>query len=298
MGVSFLVDKLSPVYHNVYSLYHNMKRKPYSGTQAVLRALALLKTFTQERPELALGELAAAVGLNKTTAYRLLTAFESEGMIARTPDSRGYRLGPEMLALGSRALSASSLRLASRPELLALASATQETATTEILVGTEVLILDETMGSHVVGSMPSLATRWPAYATSTGKVLLAHLTQQEREELLPQKLRALTPKTITSRDRLERELARVRERGYSVAAEELELGFVAVGAPIHSAAGVVVAAVSVGGPKSRLSLARVTTIAQHVSEAAQRISQRLGFSQRSDEKWCGLDRRSHRNEQE
>ena len=272
-------------------------KQAYSGTQAVLRAVALLKAFTRERPELALGELATSVGLNKTTAYRLLTAFESEGMIARAPGSRNYRLGPEMLALGARAINASSLGWASRPELLALASATQETATLELLVGTEVLIVDEAMGSHVIGSMPSLASRWPAHATSTGKAILAHLTPPERAQLLPAKLPALTPKTITSRDKLEKELSRVRARGYSLAVEELELGFVAVGAPIRSAAGSVMAAISVGGPKSRLSPERVTAVAQHVSEGAQRISRRLGNTDPPARKRSGPGGNWHPEEQ-
>ncbi|MCB0168114.1 MAG: helix-turn-helix domain-containing protein, partial [Anaerolineae bacterium] len=72
--------------------------EPYPGTQAVMRALALLKSFTDEKPELNLVELAQAVDLNKTTTYRLLTALESEGLITRTSESDAYRLGPESIA--------------------------------------------------------------------------------------------------------------------------------------------------------------------------------------------------------
>ena len=253
-----------------------MKSTPYPGTQAVLRAVALLKAFGQDRPALGLGDLAGTVGLNKTTAFRLLTALESEGMIARTGGG-GYCLGPEMLALGSRALGAGDLRLASRADLQALAHDTRETATVEVLVGGKVLILDEAMGGHVVGSMPSLGTRWPAHATSTGKAILAHLGEEERWAVLPASLARLTPRTITSREALDRELWRVRSRGYAVSAEELEPGFVAVGAAVRSATGAVVAAVSVGGPKSRLAAERVAEIARRVPEAAARISERLGF---------------------
>src|SRR5262245_33967832 len=118
--------------------------KPYPGTQAALRAVRLLKAFAPPGHEsLRLFELAREVGLNKTTAYRLLTALESEGLVERGPDGEAYRLGPELLALGARTFGASELREAARPELAALSRSTRETATLEVLVGRDVLILDE-----------------------------------------------------------------------------------------------------------------------------------------------------------
>ena len=257
--------------------FHNMKRRAYPGTQAVLRAISLLKAFTPTRPERGLAELAWLSGLNKTTVYRLLTALESEGMIQRGPENEAYRLGPELLALGSRALGAGDLRLASRAELRTLAQATRETATLEMLVDDDVLILDESMGGHVLGSMPSVGTRWPAHATSTGKVLLAHLPEQELDARLRRPRAALTAKTLTERSRLERELMRARKRGYATTTEELEPGFVAVAAPLRSATSAVVAAISVGGPRARLTPDRMADLARQLPAAAARISEQLGF---------------------
>ncbi|HEV8630071.1 MAG TPA: IclR family transcriptional regulator [Thermoanaerobaculia bacterium] len=253
-------------------------RGSYPGTQAVQRALGLLKAFTAERPVLRLLELAALAGLNKTTAYRLLSALVNEGLLERLPESRGYRLGPELLALGSRALGASGLHAASRAELQALAFATRETATLEVLVGRDVLILDEAAGDYVVGSMPSLGTRWPAHTTSTGKVLLAHLPAPALDQLLGSPLAAATARTITDPLALRRELARVRERGWALASEELEAGFLAVGVPVRGAGGEVVAAVSVGGPRARLNQARVRQLIALLPKVADRISGRLGFT--------------------
>lgn len=258
-----------------------MKKRAYPGTQAVLRAIRLLKAFTPDRPERGLSELAWLSGLNKTTVYRLLTALESEGMIQRGPGGEAYRLGPELLALGSRALGARDLRLASRSEIVALAQATRETATLEVLVEGDVLILDEAVGGHVLGSMPSVGTRWPAHATSTGKVLLAHLPEPELEAQLRRTRAALTSKTMTDRGRLERELQRARRRGYATTSEELEPGFVAVGAPIRSALAEVVAAISVGGPRSRLTPDRMAMLAQQIPAAAARISAQLGYPAQS-----------------
>ena len=143
--------------------------EPYPGTQAVLPAIALLKPFTDEHPQLGLAELARTVGLNKTTTYRLLTALESQGSIARNPANDTYRLGPEVIALGGRALCASYLRSVSRAESEALARITGETATLETLVGAEVLVLDEVSGAHLVGATQYIGARWLAHATSTGR---------------------------------------------------------------------------------------------------------------------------------
>ena len=245
----------------------------YPGAQAVARAIAVLKAFTDSNPQLTLAEITRATRLNRATAYRLLAALEKEGLVARDKESEAYRLGPEAITLGARALRANDLRSVSRPELEALAQAAGETATLEVLAGGEVLILDEVHGHHLVGSTPSIGTRWPAHATSTGKVLLAHVP----EAALPRSLPQLTEKTITRPGALRRELACIREQGYATNVSELEAGYNAVSAPVRDHEGKVVAAISVGGPDARLAPDRLEEIAKIVQDAAGRISQRLGY---------------------
>ncbi len=248
---------------------------PYPGAQAVARAIAVLKAFTDTRPRLTLAEITRTTRLNRATAYRLVAALEKEGLIARDKLGEAYRLGPEAIALGSRALRANDLRSVSRAELETLAHATGETATLETLAESEVVILDEVHGHYLVSSAPSIGTRWPAHATSTGKVLLAHLP----EAALPRSLPQLTDRTITNLTTLRRELARVREQGYAQAVEELELGFTAVAAPVRNHEGQVVAALSVGGLSARLTPDRMEGIAGRVREAAGRISRKLGYTE-------------------
>ncbi len=253
---------------------------PYPGTQAVVRAITLLKAFTDEQPELNLADLAQLAGLNKTTTYRLLTALESEGMITRSPDTEAYRLGPETIALGGRALRANDLRLVSRAELEALAEAVDESTSLELLVEQEVLILDEVPGGHLVSPHQSIGTRWPAHATSTGKVLLAYLPPAALESRIEGPLVSLTAKTVTDLGRLAQELACIRQQGYAVVEEELEVGFTAIGAPVRDHNGQVVAAISVNGPTARLTPERIPEVVALVKKAADRISARLGFKQR------------------
>jgi len=256
------------------------EQKPYAGTQAVLRALQLVKTFRDDRPSWSLAELSKELKLNKTTVYRLLTALESEGLVRRLPDAESYSLGPDMVMLGARAMRSYSLREACRGELKVLAEASHETATLEILSGRDVLILDEIRGSHLLGSVPSIGTRWPAFATSTGKAILANLPDDQVSAILKGSLPHYTPKTITDTTRLRKEFVETKRRGYAIADEALELGFRAVGAALFQHDGEIAGAISVGGPVIRFHADRVSEFGKLISSVAKRISARLGYETR------------------
>ena len=254
-----------------------VRNHPHPGTQALARAVRLLKTFSDVQPAWRLSDLARAARLHKATAHRLLAALEREGMVARGAGGELYRLGPEAIALGARAARANDLRAVSRAELEALASATGETATLEVPVGGGMLILDEVPGRALIGATASLGTRWPAHATSTGKAVLATLAEAKRKVALGGRLARCTPRTIVSPVALARELAAVRRRGYATAFEELETGYVAVGAAVLDQHGYAVAAVSVGGPTARFTASRVTKLGTQVRASAARITAALGF---------------------
>jgi len=251
------------------------------GTQAVARAVGLLKAFSDARPAWRLTDLAKTARLHKATAHRLLAALEREGMVTRDPAGDLYRLGPEAIALGARAARASDLRALARPSLEGLSAATGETATLDVPVEGDMLILDEVQGGALVGASPEIGTRWPAHATSTGRALLACLGDAERRAMLRGRLTRHTDRTITSPVVLARELARVRRQGYAVAAEELERGYVAVGAAIRDQHGHPIAALCVGGPALRFAAARLPDLGARVRSAANRVSAQLGFREAS-----------------
>lgn len=245
------------------------------GTQAVIRAVGLLKSFSRERPERTLAELADDLGLSKTTAHRLLTALESEGLVARNPATKSYRLGPAVLVLGSLALISNDLRAVVEPELRGLAERTGETATLEVPLEGSMLIVAEVMGSHLVTVTAELGTRWPIHATSTGKAFLAALPEDGRRRLLKPPLRRLTPSTIVDIDAFEAELELVREQGYATAYDEIEIGASAVGTVLRDAYGTPVAGISFGGPTSRLTAGRVKDLARELMAVAARLAPRL-----------------------
>jgi len=220
------------------------------GTQSVTRAVALLKAFTEAQPEQRLADLARAAGLHRATAHRLLATLEHEGMVARDATSDRYRLGPAAIALGARAMRATDLRGAARHELEALETLTRETATLEVPVGRDMLIVDEVLGHTMIGATASIGTRWPMRLTSTGKAWLAATNGGS---------------------------AAVRRKGYAVARGELEPGYSAVGSAIFGADGRAVAAISVGGPSLRFTAARIPKLGAQVLAAAERISTTLGY---------------------
>jgi DNA-binding IclR family transcriptional regulator len=251
--------------------------RTHHGTQSIRRALSVLKLFTDERPEWKLADLAAAVGLHRTTAYRALCALEDEGLVVRMPGRDAYRLGPEVIVLGTRALRTNDVRTVSHPELEILARLAAETVTLEVVVGSDVLILDVVKGPGMMGTRVDVGTRWPIHATSTGKVLLAAWEAAEGGRWdVPRVLPALTPHTLTTQSELRAELERVRTQGYAVALEELQLGYVAVGAVVRNHEAMPVAAVGVGGPTSRLTPDKIPELGGMVKESADRISRLLG----------------------
>ena len=239
------------------------------GAQAAVRAIRLLKTFTRAAPEHTLAELSAAHGLTKTTAHRLLSALESEGLVARNARTGEYRLGPAAVALGLDAVQSHDLRATMHPILERLAAETGETVTLEVLHEGMVLILDEIAGLHVLSSSGHIGTRWPLHATSTGKVLLAF--QPAAFASLRRPLAGYTRATNTDVAALTREVERVRERGYAMVLGELEEGFNAVAVPVRDALGQVAGAVSLGGSAARLGRRELTQLAARLLELLETV---------------------------
>ena len=243
---------------------------PPQGAQAALRAVRLLKLFTNERPEMSLAELSRASGLNKTTTHRLLRALQSESLIDRNPATSAYSLGAGLMALGVQALASSDLRRRVRPVLRTLARDTGETATLEVPFEDSMLILDEVAGSHVLGSAGNIGTRWPIHATSTGKVWLAF--DETGIERLSDSLSPMTGSTVTKKVELQPQLAEIRRRGYAVTVDEVEEGFTAVATIIRGVLGDVLGALSIGGPTQRLTAARRAELGVTLCRAAQRLN--------------------------
>lgn len=244
--------------------------QPPQGAQAALRAVRLLKLFTNERPEMSLAELSKTSGLNKTTTHRLLRALQSEALIDRNPATSAYSLGAGLMALGVQALASSDLRRRVRPVLRSIARESGETATLEVPFEDSMLILDEVAGSHVLGSAGNVGTRWPIHATSTGKAWLAF--DDTEFERLAETLEPLAANTVTARAAIEPQFAEIRRRGYAVTVDELEDGFTAIATIIRGVVGEVQGALSIGGSTQRLTASRRAELGNLLCRAATRLN--------------------------
>jgi DNA-binding IclR family transcriptional regulator len=248
-----------------------------TGNQAVRRAIAVLKAFSDDAPEMGVTQVSRKVNLHKSTVYRLLSAFEGEGLISKSAESGKYRLGPELIVLGEQVLRHTDVHRVALPFLRELAERTGETVDLEVLSGSNVVTIEEIAGKHVVTAAGAIGMPWAAHATSTGKVLLAFQSAEKQRQVLARALKKFTPRTITDTKILSRDLLKIREQGYAVSFGELEDHLIAIGMPIRSRNGDAVAAVSISGPDTRLTADKLPALIRVGLEACSRISARLGY---------------------
>jgi len=138
--------------------------------------------------------------------------------------------------------------------------------------------LYQVRGPGAVGTHNWVGQLTPVHATSSGKVLLAHLPEKERSDVLAASgVQKLTPHTLTARTKLQKNLDEARERGYAVTLEELEIGLHAMAAPIRSRDGEVIAALSASGPAYRFTEERIHELAPVLVKGAKEISRRMGY---------------------
>ena len=242
------------------------------GTQVVKRIATILKSFSADRPEWRLSDLASAVSLPKSTTHRLLVALESEGFVRYDPGSYGYKLGPTVASMGRLASPGRDLRTLAQPLMESLSRVTGETCTLEILDSGQMLIAAAVLGAHVINATGEVGTRWPLHATSSGKAVLSHVPSAGRNELLERSLESFTPRTITDRTDLASELERSCKRGYATTTDELEIGYSAASAAVTDETGAPTAALCLGGPTSRFGSDELRDFGALLAQAADELS--------------------------
>jgi IclR family transcriptional regulator, acetate operon repressor len=214
--------------------------------QSAERVLTLLSSFEDGRPELSVTEIARSLGVHKSTASRLAATLERAGFLARS--GRRYRLGVEVIRLGSLALHSADIVARLQPAMEKLSQLTGETINLAVPAGADILNVAEVPSTYILSCSGGwIGRRTKPHAVANGKVLLAFGAIP-----LPASLERYTEHTITTFEALQAELAQVRRDGYAKAAAELEHGLVAVAAPVFSPGGDCVAALSISGPEYRM----------------------------------------------
>jgi IclR family pca regulon transcriptional regulator len=218
--------------------------------QSLARGLAVIRAFDVDHPELTLSDVARETGLNRAAARRFLHTLVELGYV-RT-DGRIFALRPRVLELGYAYLSSLSLPELALPTMERLVEQVHESCSMAVLDGDEIVYVARVPTKRIMSVAISVGTRFPAYATSMGRVLLAHQDSAWLDEYLAKvKLEPLTPRTVSSPERLAAILDKVRSDGYCLVDEELEEGLRALAAPIRDGQGRVVAALNVSAHISR-----------------------------------------------
>lgn len=245
-----------------------------SYVQSLARGLAVIRAFGAERTRLSLSDVARATDLTRASARRFLLTLETEGYV-RLRDGM-FELTPRVLELGFSYLSAQSLPEVAQPHLEALSHAVGESSSASILDGTDIVYIARVPTRRIMSVGITIGTRFPAYVTSMGRVLLAALTPADLDTYFDGfSGHAFTPRTVTSVDALRTELAHVREQGWSLIDGELETALRALAVPV-TRAGAVVAAINVSMPATDPDAnAQVARLLPAMQDAAVAISKDL-----------------------
>jgi IclR family pca regulon transcriptional regulator len=244
--------------------------------QSLDRGLAVIRAFDAEHPKLQLSEVARATGLTRAAARRFLLTLVQLGYVR--VEGREFSLRPRILELGYAYLSGQALPDIALPHMESFVAAVGESSSVSVLDGDDVVYSARVPTHRIMTVVISVGTRFPAYATSMGRVLLAGLPAAELDAYLARAdLAARTSRTLSNPGALRWTLEQVREQGYAIVDEELEEGLRSAAAPIRNRDGAVVAAINVSVSASRTSVEqlRERMVPQLLDTAAQ-ITHDLG----------------------
>ncbi|MET9627012.1 IclR family transcriptional regulator [Lentzea sp. NPDC006480] len=243
--------------------------------QSVDRAISVLELLAQG--EAGITEIAGELGVHKSTVSRLVSVLEARGLVEQLGERGKYAIGFGVVRLAGAATGRMDLTKLGQPVCQTLADSFGETVNIAVHDAGVAINITQARGSAAVSAVNWIGQRTPLHATSSGKILLAHLDPAERKRLVSLPLDSYTENTVVDPSQLLSELDVVVAQGYAACFEELELGLHAVAVPVRGHRGEVVAAMSASGPSYRLSRERVEQIVPAMVSAAGDLSAQLGY---------------------
>jgi DNA-binding IclR family transcriptional regulator len=251
---------------------------PVEQLQTLTRAAALLDSFTYERNELGVREAARLLGLSHSAAGRLMGAMKELGILHQNKETHLYSLGSKVLSWAGVYTSSFDVRVAALPSLQELHRKTQETISLYVLEGIERVCVERLESPQTVRIVAHLGRRLPLYAGSAGKVFLAFLPDQRREEILQATIfKPLTDKTIVDPHKLYAELEKIRTQGYAVSHGEWIADASGVAAPVFGQNREIQATLTISGPSQRFTDETVAGYVHEVVRVAGQISREMGY---------------------
>ena len=241
--------------------------------QSVDRAVEILKCFENE-DGLGITEISRRLGLHKSTVFGLVNTLASNRLLEKKHDSDKYQLGIELFRLGANVRS--GIREIGAPHIKQIVEATGETVNLVIPDGSDVIYIEKKESPHSMRICTSIGQRMPMYCTAVGKTILAFMGDAERNALIGSiELRPRTENTICAREELAAQLEKVRSTGFALDDEELEYGLVCVAVAILNKHSEPVAAISVSGPKQRMSQSKIAEVYNELAVHSREISRQV-----------------------
>jgi DNA-binding IclR family transcriptional regulator len=246
--------------------------------QSLVRAVGITSLFKPHQPELGITEIAAQMGLNKATAWGLVTTLVETGLLAQNTETRKYHLGSLCYDLGMFFAATLDInRLAMEP-IHRLADRINFTTRLGIWDRNSLLVTLVAMAHGREAMAPQIGPRVLAHCTAIGKAALAFIARDALEKYLAEtRLESLTPSTITQRQQLMDELDEIRKKGYSVGRQELIIGRAGIGAPVFEKTGKFAGAISVHGTAKDILEEKFEVLITEIRATAAEISARLGY---------------------
>jgi IclR family transcriptional regulator, pca regulon regulatory protein len=240
--------------------------------QSFARGLAVIRSFDATRPAQTLTDVAAATGLTRAGARRILLTLQSLGYVEA--DGRLFQLTPKILDLGFAYLTSMPFWNLAEPVMEELVEKVHESCSAAVLNGAEIVYVLRVPTHKIITQNLSIGSRLPAFCTSMGRVLLSALDDDRLNAALDASdLTARTPRTVTDRGALEESIALVRRQGWAIVDQELEEGLISMSAPIRDRQGRVIAALNISGNAQRKNAKQmVKAFLEPLQEAAQRVS--------------------------
>ena len=255
-------------------------RRDSPRLSSVTTAIHLLKTFSIEDHDLGISELAKRLGVAKSTVHRLASALLDEGLLQQSPETGRYRLGIGLFSLGSLVRARLDVTAESRAILNDLRKKTNENVRLAVLERQSIVFLHDFESPQTLRLRSGTGQLRPAFCTAEGLCLLSGLREPELAKFLSYPRQKRTEKTVVEEDALRAMIRKVKRHGYATEDEECDEGTRCVAAPIYNSEGRIVAAVGVAGPRVRIRKRQFTQLSQLVTQTAEQVSERLGYSKR------------------
>lgn len=251
-----------------------------AGSSTLNRALLVLEEIAAGPQDgMTAAQLAAATGANRVTVHRILTSFQRHGFVRQETAGAPYRLGFKLLELAEAVVQERDLVRLTYPVLDELAERTGETCHLAVIDGAEAVYVAKIESNQSIRMVSRIGARVPLYCTALGKALIAAADPDLSERLLArQAFERRTERTHTSPDGLRHELDEIRERGYAIDDTENEAGVRCVGSAVVDHTGRPIAAISVSGPTSRVTLDRAHEFGRLAAAGAADVSAAIGHA--------------------